>query len=84
MSTLAEIEAVLLSLKSDEMEVLEQRLHALNVARRDGGKVFTGNDAVRWWKEREHLPPEEAEAFASDVEAARRQMNRPPVPPTWV
>ena len=83
MSTLAEIVAALPSLKSEEAEALERRLHALNEARRNDGKVFTGSDAVRWWREREHLPPEEAEAFARDVEKAHREMNRPPAPPAW-
>ncbi len=83
MSTLAEIVAALPSLKSEEAEALERRLHELNAARRDGGKVFTGDDAARWWREREHLPAEEAAAFADDVEAAHRAMNRPTAPPAW-
>lgn len=83
MSTLAEIVAALPSLKSEEAEALERRLHELNAVRRNGGKVFTGDDAVRWWREREHLPAEEAAAFADDVEAAHRAINRPPTPPAW-
>ena len=83
MSTLAEIEAALSSLKSDEAEELERRLHAINTARRNGRKIFTGHDAVNWWHEREHLSEEDATAFGDDVEAARRDMNRQPAPPTW-
>ena len=83
MSTLAEIVAALPSLRSEEAEALERRLHALNEARRNGGKVFTGSDAVRWWREREHLPTEEADAFADDVEVGHREMNRPSAAPAW-
>ena len=78
MSTLAEIEAAAAELSAEEIEALERRLRMVKTTR-----PFTGRDAVRWWAEFKHLPPEEAEAFASDVEKARREMNRPPIAPTW-
>lgn len=31
------------------------------------------DDAVRWWKERERMPAEDADAFAADIEVARRE-----------
>ena len=83
MSTLAEIEEAVASLSPDEREVLERRLHAMNAGRAGGGGRFTGADAVRWWSEMEHLPAKEAEAFGEDVEAARRELNRPPTAPQW-
>ena len=83
MSTLAEIEEAVASLSLDERAVLERRLHAMNAAGAGGGKIFTGADAARWWSEMEHLPATEAEAFAEDVEAAQRELNRPPTAPRW-
>ena len=78
MSTLAEIEEAVASLSPDEREMLERRLHAMNMERAGCGTIFAGSDAVQWWPEMEHLPATEAEAFAEDVEAARRELNRPP------
>ena len=78
MSTLAEIEAAAAELSAEDIEELERRLRVLKTTR-----PFTGRDAVRWWGEFKHLPAEEADAFASDVENARREMNRPPLAPTW-
>jgi len=83
MSTLAEIEAALPELSREEMDALERRLHELRAEREAGERTFTGNDAVRWWRQMSHLPPDEAEAFARDVEAGRREMNRPPGAPRW-
>ena len=83
MSTLAEIEAAAAELTVEEMDALERRLRILKSARRAEPPVFTGRDAVRWWTEFKHLPAEEADAFASDVEKARLEMNRPPTAPTW-
>ena len=83
MSTLAEIEAAVAALSSGELEALEHRLHEMNLARREGRKAFTGDDAVTWWRGREHMPPVEAEAFARDVEAARSELNAPPKAPQW-
>ena len=65
------------------METLERRLHEINLARREERKVFTGNDAVNWWRKREHMRIDEGEAFARDVEAARRESNVPPKAPRW-
>ena len=83
MSTLAEIEEAVASLSPDEREVLERRLHAMNVERAKGGRIFTGADAVRWWSEMDHLPASEAESFAEDVDAARHELNRPHPAPRW-
>ncbi len=83
MSTLAEIEEAVGSLSAEDREVLERRLRAMNAASVGGGRIFTGADAVRWWSEMEHLPATEAQAFAEDVEAARRELNRPPTAPRW-
>jgi hypothetical protein len=57
------------------MEALERRLREMNLARREERKVFTAHDAVEWWRKREHMPLDEREAFARDVEAARRELN---------
>jgi hypothetical protein len=83
MSTLAKIEADVATLSPAEMEALEKRLHELNLARRAGRKVFTGSDAVEWWRGRKHMSPEDGEEFARDVEAARRNLNSPPKAPGW-
>jgi len=83
MSTLAEIEAAVAALSPAEMEALERRLHEMNVARREERKVFTGHDAVNWWRKRAHVPTDEGEAFARDVETARRDSIAPPKAPRW-
>ncbi len=80
MSTLTEIEVALPSLTTDELVRLDDALEATLRERR---KVFTGLDAVRWWSERERMPDADAEAFAADVEAARREANRPPTERRW-
>ena len=77
MSTLAEIEAAVARLSAAELEQLERRVHELALMRRATSKVFTGADAARWWSQREHEPAEEGAAFASAIEAARSEMNRP-------
>jgi hypothetical protein len=83
MSTLTEIEAAVAALSPVEMEALERHLHELNLARREGRKVFTANDAVAWWRGRERMPLDEAESFASDVEKARNEVATPPKAPPW-
>ena len=80
MSTLTEIESTLPSLTTEELVRLDDTLEATLRERR---KVFTGLDAVRWWSERERMPDADAEAFADDVETARREANRPPPGPRW-
>jgi hypothetical protein len=80
MSTLTEIEVALPSLTTNELVKLDDALEATLRERR---KVFTGLDAVRWWGERERMADAEVEAFAADVEAARREANRPPAEPRW-
>ena len=72
MSTLTEIEVALPSLTTEELVKLDG---ALDETLRERRKVFTGLDAVRWWSERERMPEADAEAFAVDVEAARRRGN---------
>ncbi len=83
MSTLAEIEAALPELSWEEMDALERRLHELRATREATGLPFTGIDAIQWWRQISHLPPDEAEAFARDVEAGRSEMNRPLGVPRW-
>ena len=83
MSTLAEIEAAVTALPPEDLEALEQRLHTLNATRRAAGKIFTGHDAARWWRERAPMPVEEAAEFARDVATARAELNRPPAAPAW-
>ncbi len=80
MSTLTEIESTLPSLTTEELVRLDDTLEATLRERR---KVFTGLDAVRWWSERERMPDADAEAFAADMEAARREANRPPAELRW-
>ena len=46
-------------------------------------RVFTGRDAAGWWRERAPMPARDAEALAADVEAARRETDRPPAEPRW-
>jgi hypothetical protein len=48
-----------------------------------GRQVFTGSNAIDWWRKREHMSPEEGEEFARDVEAVRRDLNMPPKTPEW-
>jgi hypothetical protein len=83
MSTLSEIEAAMAALSPAERVALERRLHEMNLAQHGEGKVFTGDDAVVWWTEREHMQLDEGEAFARDVEAARRELAGPPNAPRW-
>ena len=80
MSTLAEIEKALPKLSTDELVRLDDAVEATLQTRR---KVFTGRDAAHWWRERERMTVEDAAAFATDVEAARRETNRPPAEPRW-
>jgi hypothetical protein len=83
MSTLAEIEAAIPELTAEEMDALARKLDEIRAVRRGKEHAFTGDDAVRWWREMKHLPADEAKTFASDVEAARAEMNRPPTAPRW-
>ncbi|HEY5779285.1 MAG TPA: hypothetical protein VIT00_11145 [Terrimicrobiaceae bacterium] len=83
MSTLAEIEAAIPELTAEEMDALARKLDEIRAVRRGRKQVFTGNDAVRWWREMKHLLADEAEAFARAVDAARAEMNRPPTAPRW-
>jgi hypothetical protein len=80
MSTLSEIEAALPKLSTEELARLDDAVEATLRARR---KAFTGRDAARWWKEHERMPLDDADAFAADVEVARREANRPPPEPRW-
>ena len=41
----------------------------------------TGAEIAAQWDDLPHLPPEEAEAFARDIEEARREL--PPLPDLW-
>ena len=82
MSTLAEIEAAVSTLPLPELRELEDYV-VTSRQRRERAGAFTGRDAIRLWQEMEHLPPDEAEAFARDVEEGRRMMNQPPKPLEW-
>jgi antitoxin (DNA-binding transcriptional repressor) of toxin-antitoxin stability system len=44
---------------------------------------LTGAEFLEMWRNAPHLSPEEAEAFARDVEEARRELNAMPVPDPW-
>jgi len=83
MSALVEIEAAAATLSAAELEVLERKVHEMNLARRQSGKMFTEEDAVAWWRGRERMPVNEAEAFAHDVEEARGESAAPPRTPRW-
>ena len=80
MSTLAEIEKALLKLSTDELVRLDDAVETALQTRR---RVFTGRDAAGWWRQRAPMPAEDAEAFAADVETARRETNHPPAEPRW-
>jgi hypothetical protein len=80
MSTLAEIEKALPKLSTEELVRLDGAVEATLQMRR---KVFTGSDAANWWRERERMTVEDAETFAADVEAVRREANRLPAAPRW-
>ena len=80
MSTLAEIKDALPKLSTEELVRLDDAVDATLRARR---KVFTGHDAARWRKEHELMTVKDADAFATDVEVARREANRPPAEPRW-
>jgi hypothetical protein len=73
MNTLAEIEAAIPRLTVEEINTLSQKLDRLRTERQKRGAV----DLAAWWAGIEHLSPENAEAFAADVEAGRAEMNRP-------
>jgi hypothetical protein len=46
-----------------------------------GGRRVTGRELAALWTTMPHLTPEEAEEFAKDIEAARKEL--PPVRPAW-
>ena len=81
MSTLAEIEAVLPALSEEELHRLETAVEAALHARNP--KIAAAGRFRDWWDGAAELSAEEAEAFACDVEAGRREMNQPP-PDRWV
>ena len=80
MSTLAEIKAALPGLSVAELSDLDG---TVNFMLRVRPKPFTGRDAVQWWRSRARLDEKEAEAFAADIEAGRKEMNVPPSEPRW-
>ncbi len=83
MSTLEEIEAAIPGLTPDEIDGLARRLDEIRASRAGHRTDFTGEDAVRWWREITHLSPDEAEAFARDIEGVHTEVNKPPTPPPW-
>lgn len=44
-------------------------------------KARTGKEFAEMWENLPHLSPEEAEAWGEDIEAGRREWNRPPKDP---
>jgi hypothetical protein len=78
--TLDEIERALPGLRTEELVHLDDVLDATLRTRR---KRFTGNDAVLWWRGRARMTVEDAEAFAADVAAGRKETNLPPSTPRW-
>jgi hypothetical protein len=80
MSTVMEIEKALPALSTEDLLRVDGAVEATLRTRR---KVFTGHDAVRWWESRERMTVEDAGAFAADVEAGRREANRPPAECRW-
>ena len=79
MSTLAEIEAALPKLTVEEIDSLTRKLQRVRAER----QPKQPRSLVQWWSEMEHMSPEEAEAFARDIEAGRAEMNRPVHLPEW-
>ena len=80
MSTVAEIEAVLPALSEEELHRLEAAVEAALHARNP--KIAAAARFRDWWDGPDELSTEEAEAFAGDIEAGRREMNQPP-PDRW-
>ena len=83
MLTLAEIEAAIGSLAMADVEKLEAHIHVMKAARRKEAAIFTGRDAIAWWRNREQLDPADAEEFARDVEAGRAEASSPPRVVEW-
>jgi len=46
-------------------------------------KGITGAEALEIFRSRPRLTPEEAEAFARDIEEAREEMNKRPIRDPW-
>lgn len=70
MSTLAEIKAALPGLSPADLAELDGKVDFLPRVR---PRRFTGRDAAKWACSRERLDEKEAEAFATDIEAGRRE-----------
>jgi hypothetical protein len=80
MSTLAEIEAAIPSLSAAELDSLARKVEEARAKRvgRSGS-----DDLANWLRRRKPMLPDDADAFAKDVEAAREMMNRPVRLPEW-
>ncbi len=80
MSTLVEIKASLPGLSSADLVELNG---AVDFLLRTSPRRFTGRDAAVWARARRRLEEKEAEAFAADIEAGRRETNLSPTAPRW-
>ena len=79
MSTVAEIEAAIEHLPANEKLRLRQRLLARPVAPLNG-RPKTGAELAGAFSARFHLRPDEADAFAAEMSAAK---NSPARTPSW-
>jgi hypothetical protein len=80
--SLQELEAEISRLPREELDTLALRIEEIR-QQYPAPTVCTGADAIKFWSEMEHLTPEEADAFAADVEEGRRLMNQPPQVREW-
>ncbi len=80
MSTLADIKAALPGLSPADLAELDGTVDFLLRVR---PRRFTGRDAAKWACIRERLDEKEAEAFAADIEAGRKETNIPPATVRW-
>lgn len=63
-------------------EVLPEKARALlTILTTPGSPALTSAELAERWTSMDRLPPEEAAAFADDIEAARR--NLPPLKSAW-
>lgn len=80
MSTLSEIKAALPGLSPADLVELNG---AVDFLLRRHPRRFTGRDAANWARTRQRLDEKEAEAFAADIEAGRRETNTSPAALRW-
>ena len=78
---MGEVERTRRSAKNPTHLVAEMRITCRLQARNP--KIAAASRFRDWWDEADELSAEEAEDFAPDIEAGRREMNQPP-PDRWV